>query len=117
MRNILIVDDEEFIIEIWEEVLTGKGYSVKSAGNGNDAVALMEEEQFDLVLTDMKMPGSDGVVVLEYLSKTAVKPKVIVSTGYVEFDDLLARFEIDRIIHKPFDIRNELDELCLLLEV
>ena len=116
MRNILIVDDEEFIIEIWEEVLTEKGYSVKSAGNGNDAVALMELEQFDLVLTDMKMPGSDGVVLLEYLSEIAIKPKVIVSTGYVEFDDLLTRFEIDRIIHKPFDIRNELDELCLLLE-
>ena len=114
-KKVLVVDDESSILEIWSEVFEGAGLTVHTANNGDNAVSLIKEYEFDLILTDMKMPGSDGLVVLQHLEQQQRNVKVIVSTGFVELDDLVENFKIDKIIQKPFDIKRELEEIMNLL--
>lgn len=107
-KYILVVDDEISIIEIWNELLCFMGHQVSTAQNGDAAVSLIKKQHFDLIITDMKMPGSDGLVVLEYVSKIEKKPKVIVSSGFVEYQNIAENYNIEKIITKPFVLEDEM---------
>ena len=61
-RKILIVDDEIDVRKTIEAALQLENYMVKSAASGEAAIALLEADVFDLVITDMRMPGKDGVL-------------------------------------------------------
>lgn len=65
--TILIVDDEPKILKLYSDTLEGAGYDVLSAGNGQDALRLAQEQKPDLILLDVKMPVMDGVEVFERL--------------------------------------------------
>ena len=56
-KNILIIDDEELIIKSLKKLLEKNGYSVFIAKNGQDALVMAEEESFDLIVADIRMPG------------------------------------------------------------
>ena len=73
---LLIVDDEFATRETLVEFL-GRKFDVAGAGNGSDAIKLLQERDFDLVLTDLRMPEADGMSVLE----AAKSNSVIISTG------------------------------------
>lgn len=107
-KNILVVDDEFAIVEVWKEIFEARGYDVSTAHNGDAAVVSIEESDFDLILTDIKMPGSDGIVILEHIAKSEKNPKMIVSSGYVEYDTILEKYKIDMFIQKPFLLENEI---------
>ncbi len=81
-RNILVVDDKDFMRESISEVLHRKGYDVKTASNGNEAVDMFMRELFDLVLSDYKMPQMTGVELLQNVK--AVNPDVpfLIFTGF-----------------------------------
>ncbi len=71
-ERILIVDDEENLVALFKRILQKEGYEVQCASSGEEALEKLETEWFDLVITDLKMPGMDG---LELLSKAkAVNP-------------------------------------------
>ena len=71
-ERILIVDDEENLVALFKRILQKEGYEVQCASSGEEALEKLETEWFDLVITDLKMPGMDG---MELLSKTkAVNP-------------------------------------------
>src|SRR5437867_7222442 len=71
-ERILIVDDEENLVALFKRILQKEGYEVQCASSGEEALDKLETEWFDLVITDLKMPGMDG---LELLSKgKAVNP-------------------------------------------
>ncbi|HET9951857.1 MAG TPA: response regulator, partial [Candidatus Eisenbacteria bacterium] len=55
--KILVVDDEDQVVQIFQDLLTQQGYDVVSCGNGDDAIAKVTTEKFDLVLTDINLPG------------------------------------------------------------
>lgn len=63
--RILVVDDEKDILRALEFILSREGYSVTTAVSGEEAIELLKKEEFDLVLTDLRMPGMDGMEVLE----------------------------------------------------
>src|ERR1051326_9583065 len=63
-ERILIVDDEENVCALFNRVLAKDGYDVDSAASGEEALAKLEERPFDLVITDLKMPGMDGMELL-----------------------------------------------------
>ncbi len=68
-KKILIVDDEKDALFILEKELAGRGYSIISAGNGNDALNLAKSEYPDLIILDIWMPGMDGPEVAEKLKE------------------------------------------------
>jgi DNA-binding response OmpR family regulator len=65
---LLVVDDEETTRRSLADILSLEGYQVKSARNGDEAIALISENPFDLLLLDLKMPGTDGLDVLRYVT-------------------------------------------------
>lgn len=84
--SLLIVDDEFNARETLVEFL-GRKFDVTGAGNGADAVKLLQERDFDLVLTDLRMPEADGMSVLEAAKSKAVRPQCIMLTAYGSIND------------------------------
>jgi two-component system NtrC family response regulator len=115
-KKILVVDDESSIVEIWKEVFEALGHEVSTAHNGDNGVKLIKETDFDLILTDMKMPGSDGTVILDHVANIEKNPKLILSSGYIQEDDLITKYNIDKFIQKPFSIEKELIAIQQLLD-
>ncbi|MBL4703745.1 MAG: response regulator [Flavobacteriales bacterium] len=115
-KLVLVVDDEIDIVEIWQEVIEDLGHKVLTAYNGNDAVSLLKAHQFDLIITDMNMPGSDGMVILKHVANAERKPKIIVSSGFSEYEKLVSKFDIDKFMLKPFQLENEINYLAKLLQ-
>jgi CheY-like chemotaxis protein len=111
--RILIVDDEPELLEILEAQLEMAGYDVTCAGSGAEAVEEARRAPFDLLLTDFKMPGMDGLSTLAAV--TALRPGVraVLMTGYSSEEVRAAvRARGGALLEKPFD----LDELLRVLE-
>lgn len=81
-RKVLVVDDDPVIGESFNRVLTGKGYAVITAANGEEAIAKLKAEQYDLVYTDLRMPGMDGLEVAERVKAKQPWTPVVIVTGY-----------------------------------
>ena len=80
--RILIVDDEEIVRLCLVRTLAGKHVDVETVANGKDALAMMQRNPFDVVLLDVRMPGMDGMAVLETIKRNWPESEVIVITGY-----------------------------------
>ncbi len=80
--RILVVDDEKVIREGVDRALAKRGYEVLKAEDGNRGLELLQEFEFDIVLTDLMMPGLDGFAVLEWVRENQPHVQVIVITGF-----------------------------------
>jgi len=80
-KKILLVDDEDTILDTYSLLLGEKGYSVVTAENGIKALEAFSRDSFDLVITDLAMPGGDGFKLLEEIKGRSPKTPVIVFTG------------------------------------
>jgi CheY-like chemotaxis protein len=76
-EKILVVDDDKLVNEFVEETLTRSGFDVTTAMSGEDALELMEIEDFDLILADVRMPRMDGIQLLRQIKKDAPSTTVI----------------------------------------
>ena len=106
-KKILVVDDEESIHLLYREELEDEGYQVISAMNGEEALKLFDEENPDLVILDINMPGMDGIEVLRQMKQQKPNVPVILSSAYPEYKQDLASWASDDYIVKSFS----LDEL------
>ena len=86
VARILIVDDEASIRLTLGALLKRTGYEVTPAENGAEAVALLEQQLFDLMLVDLKMPGMDGMQVVAAARKRQADLAIIVLTGHGSLD-------------------------------
>jgi DNA-binding NtrC family response regulator len=115
MRNskILVVDDEHLIRWSLEQNLKKQGYEVFTASNGEEALKLAQEEQPDLILLDIQMPGLTGLEVLEKVKETDEDIAVIMITaqGGLETAVTAMRMGAYDYINKPFN----LDELAIVI--
>lgn len=104
MERILIVDDEAFIRENLERILTDDGYRTYSATGGDDAAALLQEEEIDLVLLDLNLGPESGIDVLDRLKKIDPKVLVIIITGYATVESAVDALKLGAYdyIKKPF---------------
>lgn len=84
--NILVCDDEESICLLLKEVLAKLGHTVTTCQDGATAVALAQEQAFDLAFLDIRMPGMDGVEVLKRLRATNPRATYIMITGFAHND-------------------------------
>ncbi len=81
-KSILIVDDEESLRQSLEKVLRNAGYLTHIASSGNEALELLAQHPMDLVLSDLKMPNGDGLLLLKSIKKKFPDIEVILLTGY-----------------------------------
>jgi two-component system NtrC family response regulator len=105
METILIVDDEKNYPLILSAVLEEEGFETLTAGNGQDALKLLEQADVDLVLTDMKMPGMDGIALLEHIKARDSELPVIMMTAHGTVDKAVEAMQKGAYsyILKPFD--------------
>jgi DNA-binding NtrC family response regulator len=101
---ILIVDDEPAICRNCEKILTKMDYEVKYALSGYDALKMLEAEQFDVVVTDLKMSNLGGMEVLRRLKETHPETMVIVITGYASVSSAVEVMKMGAFdyLPKPF---------------
>jgi two-component system response regulator VanR len=112
-RRILVVDDDDQIREILATALGGDGHEVDGARDGGEALALLEQHPYDLVLSDLHMPRVDGPSLYEMLRtrhhfpvRFATKlPRVIFMTGNPAQHAEFLRATTDPILEKPFTLR------------
>ena len=81
MANVLVVDDEENIQIVLQGLLENIGHSVQIAGNATDAYTLIKNQEFDVILSDIIMPGLTGIDLLTMIRKEKIDASVIVMTG------------------------------------
>ena len=84
--KILVVDDEEIVRLSHVRTLSGEHCKVDVVSNGTDALKLMEQHPFDVVLLDVRMPGLDGMTVLKTIKQKWPDSEVIIITGYPEVE-------------------------------
>lgn len=104
--KILIVDDEQFVRDLLEKVLKRRGHEVVAAPDADHALAALETSTFDLLLTDVVMPGMDGFDLLRRVKSAYPEIKVIVLTGYARkqsISDFLL-YGADDYLSKPFQV-------------
>ena len=87
--KILVVDDEKNVLVTVVAILEQEGYDVDSAPDGQSAIEMIRARQYDLVMTDLKMPGVDGLAVLEEVRKTSPSTVTLMMTGYGSVDTAL----------------------------
>ena len=81
-ERILVVDDDQSMVQFLSVLLKREGYEVLLAGSGPEAIELLKETPADAVITDLKMPGMDGIVLLEEIKKIDETLPVIIMTAY-----------------------------------
>ncbi|RBW68691.1 response regulator [Bacillus taeanensis] len=105
-KKILIVDDQYGIRILLNEIFQKVGYKTYQAANGVQALAIVKDEDPDLVVLDMKIPGMDGLEILKHVKEMDPDIKVIIMTAYGELDMIHEAMDLGAITHfaKPFDI-------------
>jgi DNA-binding NtrC family response regulator len=109
--QVLIVDDEAGQREILRTILTAEGYRVEMAGSAADALAKSAQRRFEVVLTDLRMPGADGLSLVRELTREDPPTLVILMTGYGSMDSAEQAMKLGAFdyLTKPL----ERDELLL----
>ena len=105
-EHILVVDDEEAIRALLTDFLTREGYSVNSAENGIRALEALKKDTFDLVITDLQMPGMDGLELMNSLKEKYPDLVILVMTGYASLETTMEAIKNGAYdyITKPFKI-------------
>jgi len=108
-KKILVIDDEEILTRTFTRLLEKVGYEVYAARNGQDAIAMMEEEAFDLVVCDMRMPGINGVDTVKAIRASGsgknMNLPVIFVTGFADEATVAQAQQLKPLayLYKPFD--------------
>jgi len=104
VSSILVVDDEAVIREGMRRILESEGFRVETSASGRAAVEKIQEREFDVVITDLKMPGMDGIEVLKAIKILQPDVPVIIITGYATVDTAVEAMKNGAFdyIAKPF---------------
>ena len=102
--KILVIDDEDIVRLSCSRTLVPEGYELKMAKNGEEGLRMIEEDSFDLVLTDLKMPNMDGIEVLANIKKKWPAIDVVIVTGYQTVETAVRAIKLGAFdyIEKPF---------------
>jgi len=134
MDKLLLIDDEPDILRVLSMSLKADGYHVVTAENGSEGIATFEKEKPNIVLTDIKMPGMNGIEVLKKIKTLNADTEVIIITGHGDIENAIEALKhgASDFINKPvrdealaialgrarekFDIRQQLKEYTIDLE-
>jgi len=111
---ILLAEDDEAVREFVKRALAHYGHSVTAVGDGGAALAALEATPYDLLLTDIVMPGVDGIALALKATKDRPAMPVVLMTGFAEEQQRAHNLEalIDRVVSKPFSLK----EICAAVD-
>lgn len=114
VQKILIVDDDDFCREAVEKILKSSGYATRSCSCGNEAIALLKTEEFDIMITDLQMKGMDGLELIGTAQHIAPGLSFILITGtpHRELVNRLKQIRLNAHLSKPLDWK----ELSVIIE-
>jgi two-component system, NtrC family, response regulator PilR len=114
MSNILIVDDEQSYRQLLSLVFESDGHSIRTATNGREALALLQQDAIDVVISDVRMPDMDGIEMLSSVRETQPDLGVVLMTAFASVETAREAFKLgaDDFIQKPFDV----EELKLIVK-
>lgn len=107
-RRILLIDDDPLVLKTFTRLLESQSYEVIAAASYDEALEAIQQKDFDLVLSDIRMPGKNGVeTVTDIQSNLTASGKkdlpIIFITGYAEFDAKLKVDFLGEVLSKPVD--------------
>jgi len=114
LRKILVIDDEQNIRKMLTRVLSPEGFIVKEANNGLEALKRLQEENYSLVLLDLKMPGLNGIETLKEIRQNDLNLPVIMMSAYGSIPEAVEAMKLGALDYliKPFDI----EELKIIIK-
>jgi NADH:ubiquinone oxidoreductase subunit E/CheY-like chemotaxis protein len=103
-EKILVVDDERIVLKSCVVILHQKGFDVESADSAREGMRMMQENSYNLVVTDLKMPEIDGIEFIRWIKNNKYKTGIVVITGYPSQETMKEAFELGIIdyVPKPF---------------
>ena len=105
-NRLLVVDDEESLRTVLCSELVSEGFKVQNAGDGDEAIAILDKEEFDLVLLDIKMPRVNGFDVLKHVKERHPATKVVMLTGFADLKNAIESKKLgaEDFVSKPYDL-------------
>ena len=104
MKNILVIDDRLEILKIVESMLKGKEFIIYKASGGEKALLLSEKIKFDLVISDLRLNETTGIIILERIKKKQPEIKTILMSGsFFPDKEEIRKFGINAFLQKPFE--------------
>ncbi len=102
--RVLVVDDKENMLKLFGKILSS-GYRLTTVGDGGRALSLVATEEFDVVVTDIRMPGANGFEVLQAVKARSPSTEVVMMTGYATVGDAVQAMKMGAYdyLEKPFD--------------
>ena len=106
--RILVVDDEAGMRALLQTLLENEGYVVEAAASGEDAAQMLRARDYEVLVTDLKMPGIDGLELVEQARRAQPDVAVVLVTGYATVENTVSalRHGVDDYLTKPFDIQD-----------
>ncbi len=112
--KILLVDDEVVFTNNMSKLLTNRAYRITAVHSGDAAIQALEQEDFDVVVLDLKMPGKDGITTLREIKKLGLFTETLILTGHGSIDTALEAIKLGAydFLAKPCEV----DELVAKIE-
>ena len=103
-RWVLVVDDNKGVREAVSDIVALMGFNVAQASNGAEALALFSQRVFDLILTDLQMPGMDGLNLASRIKGESPETPVVLITGSMRemVEKRMETRPVDGVVYKPF---------------
>lgn len=111
--KILLVDDEIVFTGNMSKLLTTRGYRVTAVNSGDSAIQALDDEDFDVVVLDLKMPGMDGITTLKEIKKLGLFTQTLILTGHGAIDTALEAMKLGAYdyLTKPCEIDELVDKI------
>ncbi len=118
-KSLLIAEDEDVTLSLLRKVFQRPDLTLHIARDGAEAIQVIDQEPIDVVLTDLKMPGADGMEVLAHTRKVRPAAEVIVMTGYASVESAVQAMKLGAFhyITKPFDVEEVVHLIDRILDV
>jgi DNA-binding response OmpR family regulator len=112
MRNVLVIDDEEMVRDLLKQALSRLDVSVETADDAKNGMAKFDDGVYDLVITDVRMPGVDGHHIVHHIRRSKRHRTPVIGVSGTPW--LLKDGDFDDVLQKPFAIQNLLEKVnCL----
>ena len=111
--SVLLVDDEEQFLQVLSERLTNRGLHVSSVTSGEEAVAMVENKNFDAVVVDLAMPGIDGIETTKKIKEKRPDLEIIILTGHATVKAGIEAMKLgaEDFLEKPVDLNVLLERI------
>ena len=109
MCSVLVIDDEQMIRDLLEQALKRYDLSVETADDAEGGMAKFDNGMYDLVITDVRMPGVDGHRVVHHIRRSKRQETPVIGLSGTPW--LLQHGDFDEVLNKPFAIRNLIEKV------